>query len=1031
MRHDVVSQVARQLNVVVSKFLGTAVGLWGEPGIGKTHAASEILSQLQCRRLTLHATTSAMQIVAALPQSKTLPAWVQSQRLRLERGEQPGNSTFVAMLVAMLSALAPFVLHLEDVHEANVERLDLIQMLAQSITRTRGVGLLVTGRAEPCLPFKNHKLEPLSFVETAALLEHELKAQAPEDGLEWIFGRTRGHPLFTLEFVRLLSRQGFLWSDGECWRWRKPPEDFMPMTVEALISQLTLGLMTTIETQAVLEARAILPDHLEFEVLLSVWAQVAAVERPVLLDAIAALERGGVLNKLYFVHPLFAEITRRDLPPARRAMYADRAMRALESIDLVLAADYIDDAGLESSLAVERLERAAALLREQGDLDRAAHLLGLAAERASGEARMRLALEADALLQIGGTFTPRLRLLHLAHGAQPDNRETHLRLAMTLATIGQVAQVKALIAELPASERVEARWLNAVFNAQTRNADSVEALQTWRDHPELLQFPRSIAYAAEAYANLGDFQNAEHLIAQALDMPDPVGRHRNVIGILASIRSEQGRFEEAQELHDQHLELALQAAGAGNIAVSYYNRSFNLYRLGRYQEAIKSLKDAVTLIDQAGVFQNGADARTALGAILMRLGRFQEAEDLLLAGYETLSRLEVSHRLANAEWALGDLYARWRPAHGVVLALKFSRDAVQHSRELDNRRCLGSALAVAARIEAWAGDPAQALKLALEATEIGLTSPKDVCDGEIALALALEANGQIGAALVKWHETASKTPFIEDRSEAELGIARLQNNRQRGLELLEWFEGRGLGAFALQARRDFLTQALAPVQSSPTTARIEVLGAIRLFRDDQPVVTRAHKRLEILTYLLETRISGRLEATTRELAFALYPNMPEFEAKKALKQLVYLNRSVLGADSLVSTAGGYALNAISSDAEDFLQTGDSALWRGVYQGSLEDNWLLGVRNALTIGLQTSIESQLESNPNEAARLGLILLEMEPYNAKVLRLTLRCLERSGHLNQARSVYAQGCSRFLEVGELLPETMDGFLTPQLSA
>ncbi len=1024
------SQLARQLNVVVSKFVGTAVGLWGEPGTGKTHAANEVLSQVQCRHLTVHATHGAAQIVAALPEAKRLPAWVQTQILRLERGEPLGNSTFVAMLAAILSGLAPFVLHLEDVHEANAERQDLIVTLAQSITRTRGVGLLVTSRAELSAPFRNHKLEPLSFLESAVLLEHELKAQAPEDGLEWIFARTRGNPLFTLEFVRFLTRQGFLWSDGERWHWRKPPEDFMPMTVEALISQLILGLMTTPEIQAVLEARAILPDHLAFDVLLSVWEQVAAVERQTLLNAVMVLERGGVLNNQYFAHPLFAEITRRDLPAARRVSYAVRAMRAFESIDLVLAADYIDDAGLESFVAIERLERAAAQLQESGDLDRAAHLLGLAAERATGEQRTRLALEADALFQIGGTFTPRLKLLRLAHEAQPDNREAHLKFAMTLATIGRVEEVNALITELPEHERSEARWVNAVFNAQTRSTNSGDALQTWRDHPELLQFPRSVAYAVEVHANLGDFQKAEHLITQALDMPDPVGKHRNVIGMLAFIRSEQGRFEQAQQLHDQHLELALQEGGVGNIAVSYYNRSFNLCRLGRYQEAIKSLEDAIELTDRAGVFQYAANARTVLGETLTRLGRFGEAEELLLAGYETLSRLGVSHRLASAEWALGDLYARWRPPHGVVLALKFARDAVQHSRELGNQRCLGGALAVAARIEVWAGDSALALKLALEANDLGLTSPEDVCACEFALAVALEANGQTEAAFILWQESARRTPFIENQRQAELAIARLQGDHRRGLELLEWFESRGLGAMVLQARRDFLTEDIPPMQPSFTTARIEVLGAIRLSRNEQPVVTRARKRLEILTYLLETRISGRSEATTRELAVALYPNMPEFEAKKALKQLVYLNRSVLGPDSLVSTASGYALGAISSDAEDFLETGDSALWRGVYQGSLEDNWLLGVRNALTLGLQTSVESRLESNPNEAARLGLILLEMEPYDAKVLRLTLSCLERAGHLKRARSVYAEGCSRLLEVGELLPETIDGFLTPHFS-
>ncbi len=1021
-RQDVVSHVAQQLSAVVSKRVGIAVSLWGDPGIGKTHAVGTILERVPCRHLSLHATTSEAQIVTALPKVR-MPAWVHAQIARLERGEPVEKSTFVATLAATLSALAPFVLHLEDVHEADAERLDLITALAHAVTRTRGVGLLVTSRAELPQPFRNHRLEPLRLAETAALLEYELKAKAPRDGLEWVFGRTQGNPLFTLEFLRYLLRQGFMWSDGNRWNWRAPPEDFMPITVDAMVSQLMLGVAGAPETRATLEARAILPGELQPEVLKAVWAEVAGLEPEALLVAMSILERGGVLHGDRFAHPLFAEITRRDLLVDQRAVYATRAMLAFEAIDPVLAANYVDDADLEPMAAVNRLERAARQLHEAGDPNRAAHLLGLAAERSTGEERVRLALKAEGWVH---AQQQRARLSGLALEAQPQNREVRYRFASALAMMGKDDEVKALIVELPESERFETRWVETVFLAQAQSTRSFEALQTWRDHPELAQFPRSISHAAHAYVNLGDFQSAERLIFQALEMTNlSVSIRANIVGLLAFIRSEQGQLEEAQHLHDQGLALAQQGPDRANLAASQYNRSFNLYRLGHYQDAIKSLEEAIELYDQDGVYKFGANARTVLGMILARLGRFTEAETTILEGYDTFSRLGVTHGLANAEWELGLLYAEWRPPHGGVLALKFARDAVKHSRQLANARCLGGALPAAARVEAWAGNPTRALELAQEALDLSLSSLEDAYAFDVALATALEANGQTDAALLRWGDAIRRTQILEYQYGAELERARLMQDQQRALELLEWFKERGLGALVLRAQRYFPIQEPELILPRTAKARIEVLGAIRLSQNGQSIPTRARKRLEILTYLLETRIAGRTETSTLELVDALYPDMPEPEAKKALKQLVYLNRSSLGADSVISTPTGYALGAVSSDAEDFLQTGDPALWRGEYLGSLTEGWHQGVRDAMTLALQTKAESLLESDPNEAARLGLILTEMEPLDTQTLRLAVQSLERSGNLQSARATYREGRSRLLEMGEVLPETVDGFL------
>ncbi|MBC7647371.1 MAG: hypothetical protein H7095_09670, partial [Pseudopedobacter sp.] len=49
------------------------------------------------------------------------------------------------------------------------------------------------------------------------LREDQLHGIAPPEAHDWIYSRTKGHPQFALEYVRYLTRQGFLWSDGKRW----------------------------------------------------------------------------------------------------------------------------------------------------------------------------------------------------------------------------------------------------------------------------------------------------------------------------------------------------------------------------------------------------------------------------------------------------------------------------------------------------------------------------------------------------------------------------------------------------------------------------------------------------------------------------------------------------------------------------------------------------------------------------------------------------------------------------------------------
>lgn len=1028
MRHETITGIARQLGVVLSKRVGQALGVWGEPGIGKTHSVQQVLQEVPCQHLSLHATAIEAAIFRALPRPRTLPAWIEAQFGRVTSGEPLEAKALADAVVAALSKLAPFVLHFEDLHEASSERLEMIVALAQAVTRTRGVGLLVTSRSQPPEPFRSHHLEPLMREESDALARAETGAELPPAGLSYVFDRAAGNPLFTLEFVRYLVRGGSFWSDGKRWNWRAPPDDYVPVTVEAMISQLVSNLMTP-QNRGVLEARAILPAALTDG---RVWADVAGVIPEVFTETRGFFERAGVLSVTRFTHPLIGEVIARELPHNRRREYARRAVGALEEAAPELAASFIDDAGLGSPEALSLLERAANRAKTQGENLRVAHLLGIAAGYASGSERVRLALEAEAELRPTSDYRQRERLARLALETQPENREARYVLVDALAQLGRLDQVEALLAELPEAERGELRWVDLLFRAQAMTQRAAEAIQTWRKHPELAHQPsgRSINHAILAYCDLGEMSAAEALSVSTIGRSDLPPRTRAlVINSLAFIRSAQGRHEESQVLHDEGIAFKRQDGHASNLASGLYDRAINLDRLGRIQEALRDATEAIKLYDASGNVRQAANARAFLGYQLARRGDFPEAESALLEAHDTHTRLGVSINRVICERELIRLYTEWQPLHGGALALKFARDALEHVRTAGYTQLASHVLSTAACAFAWQNDGPGALALANEALE--RLGPEDSLEDRhacvVALARALEASAEPDRALERWREAselAQNLGMQAETREALLEIARLERDSDGGRILLEWFEQHDLGAAALRARRYF-PQADA-ILAHPTTLRLNVLGSVSLERDAQPVPTRARKRTEILAYLLETRIAGRSEAGALEIVDALYPDDPEPEARNTLKQQVYLIRSSLSPESITSTPNGYALGAITSDAEDFLRTGDSRLWRGVYLSNLGEGWRSGVREALCRALHSKLEALLETDALEAARLSQVLCEMEPYDPDALRLAVRALETVGQAQAARSLFAAGRARLLEVGETLPAALDAFLT-----
>ena len=1016
--------IARQLGAVVSKRVGLAVGLWGEPGIGKTHAAQAVLKGMVCRHLTLHATTDVAQMARALPKAKSLPLWVEAQ---LERGHGIGSDT----LAALLAANAPFVLHLEDVHEADAAHLAMIEVLARTVTRTRGVGLLVTSRTALPEPFLSHRLEPLLDLETATVLQNELNAPLPRDALAWVLTRTRGNPLFALEFLRYLRRQGFLWSDGQRWHWRAPAGDFVPITVEAVIAQFVAQLILTPEARIALGARSVLPTELNPQRLEAIWAAVAGLSQEQLARAMGELERCGVLDGQRIAHPLIAETIARELPSPERIQFAQRALDALEPLDAALAADYVTQAGLEPSEVTDRLEQLADRLRESGDLRRAARVLGQAANHASGQRQAALSVKAAKRL-LERDLPEAERLARTALNDPTFYKEATFLCATAMQSAERHEEAWQLLDSLPESDKSGSEWWQKRFQFHATAGHHREAVRVWDEQPNVQAaatvWTKHKAITCLLY--LSQTERAVELIADTLASSDLTPRERaRILDRRNFMYFRQAQYEIVEQTLTEILELLDHDAFAHDCATYFANRSMARVRLGKHVEARQDAERACQLALSTGVLTSYIGFPTALALAQIYLGEYQQAEEVLLEA-TALAQLHGHSRLWDCYGHLSFLYLRWNPPHGPMLARRYARLSLEATRRLEHDDALVKALEDCARAELGCAAPAAALEYARELESIAQRTGlgEDATASAALMGRSLAALGQREAALPHLRRAAELYEAHGNHNESlshALEIDWLENDLESARLKLAWFEAHGDPRNAARAVAYFPhLRSAPPVTAVQSPARLNVLGSVTLERDGQPVATRAKRRLEILVYLLETRINGRSEASTLELLDALYSGEPETEARNTLKQQVYLIRSALGADSVVSTPSGYALGAVSSDAEDALRSHEAGLWRGAYLANLGDGWRAGVREALTLELSSSVAALIVTDAHEAARLGAILMEMEPYDADALRQTVKALETAGDRRGARRVFAEGKARLEEIGEVLPESLESF-------
>jgi DNA-binding CsgD family transcriptional regulator len=312
--------------------------------------------------------------------------------------------------LAAVSAQHSLVVLLEDAHWQDAASLDVLRFLAREIA-TLPVVLLVTYRVDeltrrhplyqllPALVRESGAaridLHPLDDAAIRALVDarYRLTDVDRERLVAHLCSRTEGNPLFATELLRTLEDEGRLREADGYWSLDELADVAVPRLLRAVIDGRVARFDA--ETQRLLGIASVIGAEAPF----AVWAAVAGVDEGALLDTVAAVEMGHIVEEtrdgraIRFTQALIREAIHDALPGITRRRIHRRAGEVLSAMpdpDPDAVAHHFRAAGDERAVdwlirAGERAQRAAAWTtaaeRYEAALAAMGHAPGTANER--------------------------------------------------------------------------------------------------------------------------------------------------------------------------------------------------------------------------------------------------------------------------------------------------------------------------------------------------------------------------------------------------------------------------------------------------------------------------------------------------------------------------------------------------------------------------------------------------------------------------------------------------------------------------
>ena len=752
---------------------GATILLGGEPGIGKSRLAVELCALVEEQRgsaligRTSSPETAAFQpVIEALREGLGLlspgdveDAWlaplarVLPEIERLRTGELPSMDSFGAegararmreallRLAAAMARRRPLVIVLEDLHWADSDTLELVEMLAN---RAAALPLLLVLTYRSGELGSSHRLQTMrrelqhgrrgQTIALARLDESELGELAealavrPDAAfVKRLRDISEGNPLFAVQILRHYSDTG------------KMPEgdDALASVAGTVLSRLD---KLSKQARAIADVAASIGGDFTIEEV----ARIGGWEEAAVLDAFASLldgkiicERGGDRFAYGFTHALI-EAAIRDAVPA-----GDDRMRHFQIAEVLTSTREREPAS--ASLVALHWE-------EAGQCERAAaawlQAAGVAMQRFAWSESVRLARRAIAL---GLEGAPRYEALAAIIAAS-------LRLAEAPSVAQEVGEIEAIAATLGTEERLRALLLRAQFSdmiddreGQRFAADAMlEAADAagsdrWRAEAHLerarLEYRQGRVAVAQAESAMGvelarstgiaelTWRARELQIQHLLRLGNVDEGRAQAEAIRAEAEAGDLRAREALVIALVRLATATQDSKTyqlarewgqrvdeevGDVRISLVWRNELAYEFQQQWDtaaARASFEEASALTQQRGLHLYWMVSRINLGCVEREIGNFDRARALWLEVRPTAKRLNVLTTLACAAMNLAEL----------ELALGRPENALEEARESASLAAQCGVLAY----QAEAANVLGAIECALGKTQEGLARMRD------------------------------------------------------------------------------------------------------------------------------------------------------------------------------------------------------------------------------------------------------------------------------------------------------------------
>lgn len=364
---------------------GSVLLITGEPGIGKTRVANELVARVSVsggKALTGECYSEGdmpygpfnqmLQETLLAPNANLhLPDYVLSGLITLApslRSRYTGISQVPALdpqveqqhifesMVAWCTALAeqtPVLLLVDDVHWADSGTLALLRYLAR---RSRKLRLLIAltyreielAESTPLQSLLNDfqherlstrvKLIRFNKEQTREMLTTMLTPSGAIDSnlVDAIYRETEGNPFFIEEVTKALIEVGKLCYNDICWQAQETVDIEIPQSVRITVQSRLARLPA--ETQEVLRVAAILGREFDFDTL----SQATGVDEEQLIDALETAEQAQIIAEVphrrvnsmtfTFAHALFPTTLRESISMLRRQRLHRRVAAAIESL---------------------------------------------------------------------------------------------------------------------------------------------------------------------------------------------------------------------------------------------------------------------------------------------------------------------------------------------------------------------------------------------------------------------------------------------------------------------------------------------------------------------------------------------------------------------------------------------------------------------------------------------------------------------------------------------------------------------------